>query len=465
LAKNTGKKRSYKAYTRENITSLPPYAQLPQEIKEAIEVVGRVLPFRTNNYVAEELIDWTNIPDDPIFQLTFPQPGMLSPGDYQRIARLLKNGAAKEAVDKAVAEIRYRLNPHPAGQLELNVPELDGQRLKGVQRKYRETVLFFPRAGQTCHAYCTYCFRWAQFIGDDNLQFAASRCDQLLKFLRTQPDITDLLITGGDPLVMRTKVIRRLVEPLLTPEFSHLQNIRFGTKAVAYWPQRFVSDPDADDFLRLCEEIVKSGRHVTIMAHYSHPVELSTAVAEEAVRRLRNAGCEIRVQAPIVRHVNDRADSWAMLWSRAVRLGAIPYYMFIERDTGPKGYFEVPLARAYHIFREALSKVSGLARTVRGPSMSATPGKVVIDGVVEIKGERCFVLSFLQARLPDWVKRPFLAKYDPHATWLTDLRPAFGEKAFFFQQKSEAASWCHSRHDVYADSRPLLPGKDIEYAG
>ena len=94
----------------------------------------------------------------------------------------------------------------------------------------------------------------------------------------------------------------------------------------------------------------------------------------------------------------------------------------------------VPLARAVEIFRRAYRKVSGLARTARGPSMSATPGKVLVDGIMEIGGEKVFVLRFIQARDPAWVDRPFFARYDPEATWLRDLRPAFGEKEFFFDE-------------------------------
>ena len=76
------------------------------------------------------------------------------------------------------------------------------------------------------------------------------------------------------PMVMRTRVLRRFVEPLLSPDLEHVQNIRIGTKAVAYWPQRFVSDEDADDCLRLFEEVIAAGRHLALMGHYSHPVEL-----------------------------------------------------------------------------------------------------------------------------------------------------------------------------------------------
>jgi L-lysine 2,3-aminomutase len=232
---------------------------------------------------------------------------------------------------------------------------------------------------------------------------------------------------------MKTKVLRRYVEPLLAPELEHLTTIRIGSKAPAYWPYRFVTDRDADDLLRLFEEVRTAGRHLALMAHYSHPRELATTVAEEAVRRVLRTGAVIRCQAPLIRHVNDSSDAWAELWRRQVRLGAVPYYMFVERDTGPKQYFEVPLARGLEIFGGAFRQVSGLARTVRGPSMSATPGKVLVDGTAAVGDETVFCLRFLQGRDPGWVGRPFFARYDEDATWLDELEPAGDADAFFFE--------------------------------
>src|SRR5690554_8070991 len=124
-----------------------------------MRVVAQVLPFRVNQYVIDELIDWDQVPNDPIFQLTFPQKGMLQPEDYERMAEAMRNNADRAEIKKLAREIQASLNPHPAGQQEMNVPMLDGEPLAGVQHKYRETLLFFPSQGQVCHAYCTFCFR------------------------------------------------------------------------------------------------------------------------------------------------------------------------------------------------------------------------------------------------------------------------------------------------------------------
>jgi hypothetical protein len=95
--------------------------------------------------------------------------------------------------------------------------------------------------------------------------------------------------------------------------------------------------------------------------------------------------------------------------------------MFVERDTGPRQYFEVPLARALAVFRDAYAASPGLARTVRGPVMSAFPGKLVLDGVAEPGGEPAFVLRYLQARDPALVGQPLFARFDPAATWYDQL--------------------------------------------
>jgi L-lysine 2,3-aminomutase len=268
-----------------------------------------------------------------------------------------------------------------------------------------------------------------------DLKFATDESARFQDYLRQHKEVTNVLLTGGDPMIMSLRNLKAYIEPLLEKEFDHIFSIRIGTKSVAYWPYKFVNDKEADDLLKFFEKIVRSGKHLAIMGHYNHWVELSTDVAKEAVQRIRNTGAEIRTQSPLIKHINDDADIWAKMWKDQVKLGCIPYYMFVERNTGAKNYFEVPLARAYEIFRDAFKQVSGLARTVRGPSMSALPGKVAIEGVTEVYGEKVFVLNMLQGRNPDWCKKPFFAKYDPKATWLTDLRPAFGEEKFFYQDE------------------------------
>jgi KamA family protein len=420
--------RRFHAYSAKHLDELTRRAGFSEADRLRVRAVAAVLPFRTNEYVVESLIDWGAVPADPIYRLVFPQADMLPAADVERIAGLLAAGAPAAQLRAAAHEVRMRLNPHPAGQLALNVPSLDGEPLPGVQHKYPETVLLFPKQGQTCHAYCTYCFRWAQFVDEPELKMATADIDRVVGYLRRHQEVTSVLITGGDPMIMGGGVLRRYIEPLLGPGLEHLESIRIGSKSLAYWPQRLVTDPDADDTLRLFEQVVRSGRTLAFMAHFSHPRELEPPLLAEAVRRLRSAGAVVRTQAPLIRSINDDAACWAGMWRSQLRLGMVPYYMFVERDTGPQDYFSVPLARAYGIYRDAYSSVSGLCRTVRGPSMSATPGKLCVDGIVEIAGQKVFALHMIQARDPSIVGRPFFARFDPAAAWLSDLEPAFADR-------------------------------------
>ena len=435
----------YKPITLANLESLPQFSKLSAEQVFTTRVVGTVLPFRTNRYVTDNLIDWDNVDEDPFFTLNFGQRGMLKHKHFDAVADLLKRDAPRPEINALANRIRMELNPHPAGQIEQNKPKLKGEPLEGMQHKYRETVLFFPSQGQTCHAYCSYCFRWAQFVGIEDLKFAMREADLLVDYLKEHRSVSDVLFTGGDPMVMKTKTFATYIDPLLAADLENLRTIRIGSKSLGYWPQRFLTDSDADDMLRLFEKIVKSGRHLAFMAHFNHPGELSTPAVRQAIKRIRETGAQIRTQSPILANINHDADLWADMWREQVKQGCVPYYMFQVRDTGAQHYFGITLEEAWRTFRQAYKSVSGVARTVRGPSMSAGPGKVEVLGVNKVGGEKVFNLRFLQARNPDHVGRPFFARYDDEAVWLDDLVPAFGEEDFFFEEntnrKPHKADW------------------------
>ncbi len=425
--------KDYKAYHGRNLREIPQISRLSTELIEEIEVVSQVFPFKVNNYVLDHLIHWDEAPGDPLFRVVFPRREMLSAEDYDTVAAALARGAEAVELRRIGDGIRDRLNPHPGGQREFNVPALDETPLPGMQHKYRETVLFFPSQGQTCHAYCTFCFRWAQFVGPSMSRFAARETGQLIAWLRAHPEVSDVLYTGGDPLVMSARNLASYLLPVVEAGLPHVQRIRIGTKALGFWPYRFVSDPDAPELLALFRRIVRGGHHLALMAHFNHPRELETDVVQEALAHLRETGIEIRTQSPLLRGINDDATTWADLWRAQVNHGCVPYYMFLARDTGARSCFAGPLVEAATIYRDAYRQVSGLSRTVRGPSMSTTPGKVEIVGVSTINGERVIALRFLQARTPEWVMQPFFARYDAEATWLDELKPAFGAPHFFFE--------------------------------
>jgi L-lysine 2,3-aminomutase len=257
----------------------------------------------------------------------------------------------------------------------------------------------------------------------------------VVAYLKENPSITDILITGGDPMVMKSTILEKYINTLLDADLPHLKNVRIGTKSLSFWPYRFISDPDAEHILEQFRKINDRGLNLAFMAHFNHHRELETDAVKEAVARIRDTGAQIRTQSPLLRHINDDPHVWSEMWRKQVELGMIPYYMFVARDTGAQAYFGVTLERAHQIFNTAYSEVSGICRTVRGPSMSAGPGKVRVVGISEIQGEKVFILEFLQGRDPDWVGKPFFAAFDQDAQWLDELVPAFGEKEFFYEKE------------------------------
>ncbi|MFP4024048.1 MAG: KamA family radical SAM protein [Thiohalospira sp.] len=414
------------SYNIKNFRTIEYMKYLPESVKQEIEIVSSVLPFKTNNYVVDYLIDWENYETDPVYILTFPNKHMLPERHYEAVKDAIERELPEIEITRLINKIRFQLNPHPAQQ-STNVPKLNGEDLPGVQHKYRDIALFFPTQGQTCHANCTFCFRWPQFVKDLDLQFSMKEIDQLCDYIKENEHIHEVLFTGGDPMIMSPQTISKYIDTIIDAKIPNLDTIRFGTKSLTYWPFTYLPEfnEEAQEMLDLFKRIVDNGFHLSIMAHFNHINEMNNSVVEQAIKNIRSTGAQIRTQAPILRHINDDSDMWASMWSRQVKLGMVPYYMFVERETGPFEYFQIPLARVYELYSEAIRKAGSMAKTVTAPVMSAAPGKVQIMGVTEnpIDQEKYFILQFVRNR--DYTKtfKPFLVNYDEKATWFDQLEP------------------------------------------
>jgi L-lysine 2,3-aminomutase len=253
---------------------------------------------------------------------------------------------------------------------------------------------------------------------------AVADAGRLAGYLGAHPQVSIVEFTGADALTLSAAALRSCIEPLL--EIEQLASVRLGTAALARWPYRFLTDPDADDVLRLFEQVSTRGKSLTMMADFSHPRELEPGPAAGAAARIRSAGAVICTQAPLAGSVNDAAGTWAAMWRKQVRMGMVPYAMTIQRVTGPAAHFRVPLARAQQIFARAYGSVSGLCRTVKGPAMRDVHGTVCVDGTAQAGAQKMFVLRYLQARDPHLAGGPFFAAFDADAAWLTDLQPVPG---------------------------------------
>jgi KamA family protein len=410
------------SYDNERLHLVPHLENLSPKARDGLLRASAVFPVKLNNYVLDNLIDWSSVPNDPMFRLLFPQPDMLSDEMDAALSTLEASSLSEEERLRALVRIRDTMNPHSSSQVS-NIPDLDGIPVEGVQHKYQETVLFFPKQSQTCHAYCTFCFRWPQFVETSAPKFEAIGLDHLRSYLRAHSEVSDVLVTGGDPMVMSARRIGALVDLLLEPELHHVSTLRFGTKALSFWPQRFFGDHDSEALLAHFRRLSDGGKHLAIMLHVNHWREMAPEPFEQAVEALRHSGAILRSQAPVLAGINDDPDVWARMWRRQIELGIIPYYLFVERDTGATQYFSVPLVRVHSVYMGAVEQVSGLARTARGPVMSTSAGKVQVLGPISVGKQTALALVMLQSRIPNKVHRPFLAQYCEEATWIDQLKP------------------------------------------
>lgn len=420
-------------YNKTNFRQIEYLKQLPEEVKKEIEVVSHVLPFKTNNYVTDYLINWENYETDPVFILNFPMRDMLREEQYQEVKKALEKKVPEHELQRIVNRIRLKLNPHPAQQMT-NIPELNGEPLEGCQHKYQDIILFFPSQGQTCHAHCTFCFRWPQFVKDLDLQFSMREVEKVTEYIRQNEQIHEILFTGGDPMVMSPGTISDYIDRIFAADIPHLNTIRFGTKSLTYWPFTFIPEfsDEAEDMLKLFRRIVNNGKHLAFMAHFNHPNEMDNSAVQEAMYNIRQTGAEIRTQAPVLKNINDDPAVWNEMWKKQVNLGLVPYYMFIERETGPYEYFGLPISRVYDIYHNAVRNSASFAKTVTAPVMSASKGKVHVMGTVDnpADGKKYFMLQYVRHRDASKTFKPFLAHYNEQATWFDQLEiaePAMSE--------------------------------------
>ncbi|MFU8842334.1 MAG: hypothetical protein ACNA7V_00855 [Bacteroidales bacterium] len=250
--------------------------------------------------------------------------------------------------------------------------------------------------------------------------------EKVIAYIRTNEHINEILFTGGDPMVMDPATLKKYISELIKAKIPHLRNIRFGTKSLSYWPFAFIPkyNEEGQEMLDILQMISDSGLHLAIMAHFNYPNELKTEVLREAIHNLKKCGAEIRTQAPVLRHINNTSQDWAQMWQLQVSLGLIPYYMFIERETGPYEYFSVPIAEVYRIFQDTIRETGSFAKTVTGPVMSASKGKVQIMGIVgnPLDGKDYFMMQYVRHRDHRKTFKPFFMEFNGEATWVDQLK-------------------------------------------
>lgn len=348
--------------------------EIPAHERKALERVAQKYVFRANDYYLG-LIDW-NDPNDPIRQLVIP-----------RVEELEEWGKL-DASNEAAVTVE-----------------------KGVQHKYRDTALLL--CNEVCGAYCRYCFRKRLFMdGNDEVSIDVSRG---IEYIRQHPEINNVLLTGGDPLLMATRRLREILARLR--EIPHVKIIRIGTKMPAFNPWRVLDDPELLDAISTYS---LPDRRIYVMAHFDHPREL-TPDAVRGIRALQKAGAIVVNQCPLVRGINDKPRVLREMFEKLSFIGAPQYYVFQGRPTAGNAPYEVPIVEGYFIIEEAKRNLSGLAKRARFV-MSHESGKIEIVGV----DDRHIYMRYHRAKNPADEGRFMVFQRDDDAFWLDQLVPVRG---------------------------------------
>lgn len=359
------------------IKKLEDIQQLSGAERAALQPVADAYAFRVSDYYLN-LIDWSD-PADPIRQLVIPRPDELN--DWGKL------DASNEAANTV---------------------------LRGVQHKYPDTALLL--CNEVCGAYCRYCFRKRLFMNDNDE--ASKDLSEGLAYIGEHPEITNVLLTGGDPLLLSTRRLAEIIGALR--EIEHVKIIRLGTKMTAFNPFRVLDDPA---LVEMFGKYSTPRKRIYVMNHFDHPREL-TDEAVDCLDRLMRVGVVMTNQCPMIAGINDDPQVLSTLFRQLSWIGCPPYYVFQGRPTAGNDPYKVPIVRGWEIFREALRHGSGVARRARFV-MSHETGKIEILAV----DAKHIYLRYQRAKDASLRGRFLIYRRDDAAYWLDDLEPATDAEA------------------------------------
>ena len=353
-----------------HVTKMSELEQLSLQEQDKLQEVVKKFPFRSNDYYLS-LIDW-NDPNDPIRRIIVPNLGELESWGFL----------------------------DPSNEQEYTV-------LPGLEHKYSSTVLLM--VSNDCEGICRYCYRKRVFL--DSEQKYLKDISGAMEYISEHPEVTNVLLSGADPLTLPTKELENIIKPLR--QINHIQIIRIGTRVPSFNPYRIINDPS---LLEMLNRYSMDNKKIYIMTHFIHPREL-TNVAYTGITLLQNAGAIISNQFPLIRGVNDDSGVLAELLNKVSYVGITPYYIFQCRPTtGNKGY-SVPIEEGYAIIEKPMRNLSGLAKRFRFV-MAHTSGKVEIIGI----RDGFVYLKFHRSANYENSEQFFIVKSNSKAYWLEDYQ-------------------------------------------
>ncbi len=221
----------------------------------------------------------------------------------------------------------------------------------GVLHKYSYTALVV--ASEYCAMYCRHCFR-KRMVGLPNEQ-TVKNFQEAARYISDHPEITNVVVSGGDPFMLPTPILRRMLNAL--KGISHLNYIRIGSRAPVTYPIRFFDD----ELIAFLQDFNRE-KALFVPTHFNHATEI-TSVSTEAARRLRGAGITVNNQAVLLRGVNDNVEALVDLMNGLLRIGVNPYYLYQCMPVARvRHHFQVPLREGVDLVDQARQRLDGYAK-------------------------------------------------------------------------------------------------------
>jgi len=216
----------------------------------------------------------------------------------------------------------------------------------GLVHRYPDRVLMLVTT--QCASYCRYCTR-ARIVGDPGQTFNRHEFEMQIEYIKNTPQIRDVLLSGGDPLVLAPKILEELLTRLR--EIPHVEIIRIGSRVPVFMPQRITQE--------LCDMLARF-HPLWMNIHVNHPNEIS-AELEAATDRLSRAGIQLGNQSVLLAGVNDCVHIQRDLVQKLVRIRVRPYYLYQCDLVEGAGHFRTPVSKGIEIIEGLRGHTSGYA--------------------------------------------------------------------------------------------------------
>lgn len=219
--------------------------------------------------------------------------------------------------------------------------------VKGIVHRYPDRVLF--KVANACAVYCRYCFR-KEMIGPGTKGLSQDDINAALQYIRSHNDIWEVILTGGDPLVLSPRQLSAIIDNLCA--IPHVQVVRIHTRVPVADPQRMTDE--------LCAALNRD-KAVYVAIHINHAQEITDDV-RRALKSLHAAGCVLLSQSVLLKGVNDNAAALENLFRQLTALRVKPYYLH-HPDLAPgTSHFRGSIKRGQQIMKELLGRLSGIAQ-------------------------------------------------------------------------------------------------------